>query len=557
VDITTSPGDVVSNPNYHTVADFSSGGPRWGDLALKPEIAAPGVDIVSAASGSGDGVAWLSGTSMATPVVAGVAALVKQANPKWTPALIKSALINTAKSVGSDVPLRSVGAGRVNALNAVKAKVTLDAGPNATMSFGMVYGDASAVLTKSQTFKITNSGTTSVTYKFAAAAAAGYTLPYGVTVKVYEGSTLLTSSRGVTVAKGKTKTLTVKLSATVAGQKRFANMLRAQFDSFNLGDDNGISGTTNVIITGTATGKPSLRLPVIAFLRHVERFTFVERVDNSGDSFIDGTITSGANDAQALDGSPTDVSIGQFSWAARDGRERIANGADIKNVGFNSQIGADWFTDPDGDGKLELMINSYDQVWNAALNEYNLNFDADLDGNYDQVIVLADNGLVTTGYADGTVGCFYIDTLNFLIGGVGALYPLDEEQCFVATIPGSSIIGISLATYLLWDNTLGVSFNVTSYNGGGWDSDETEQIRIGFDDVASGATYSSSMPYYIPGNGTYNMNFGNSTSASIEAPYAGVGAGDLGWGSNTLGWLLWNDWNSGPANEVYEVIAAY
>jgi subtilisin family serine protease len=549
----------VPNPNYHTVADFSSGGPRWGDLALKPELAAPGVDIVSAASGSvdGNGVAWLSGTSMATPVVAGVAALVKQANPKWTPALIKSALINTAKSVGSDVPLRSVGAGRVNALNAVKAKVTLDAGPNATMSFGMVYGDASAVLTKSQTFKITNSGTTSVTYKFAAAAAAGYTLPYGVTVKVYEGSTLLTSSRGVTVAKGKTKTLTVKLSATVAGQKRFANMLRAQFDSFNLGDDNGISGTTNVIITGTATGKPSLRLPVIAFLRHVERFTFVERVDNSGDSFIDGTITSGANDAQALDGSPEDVSIGQFSWAARDGRERIANGADIKNVGFNSQIGADWFTDPDGDGKLELIINSYDQVWNAALNEYNLNFDADLDGNYDQVIVLADNGLVTTGYADGTVGCFYIDTLNFFNGGVGALYPLDEEDCFVANIPGSSIIGVSLATYLLWDNDLGVSFNVTSYNGGGWDSDETEQIRIGFDDVASGATYSSSMPYYIPGNGTYNMNFGNSTSASTEAPYAGVGAGDLGWGSNTLGWLLWNDWNSGPANEVYEVIAGY
>ena len=82
----------VANPDYHTVAEFSSGGPRWGDLALKPEIAAPGVDIVSAASGSGDGVAWLSGTSMATPVVAGVAALVRQANPTWTPSLIKSAL---------------------------------------------------------------------------------------------------------------------------------------------------------------------------------------------------------------------------------------------------------------------------------------------------------------------------------------------------------------------------------------------------------------------------------------------------------------------------------
>jgi subtilisin family serine protease len=537
----------IANPNYHTVADFSSGGPRWGDLALKPELAAPGVDIVSAASGSGDGVAWFSGTSMATPVVAGVAALVKQANPTWTPALIKSALINTAKSVGSEIPLRSVGAGRVNALNAVKAKVTIDAGPNATMSFGMVYGDASAVITKSQTFKLTNSGTSSVTYKFTAASAAGYTLPYGVTIKVYEGSTLLTSSRGVTVAKGKTKTLTVKLSATVNGQKRFS----PDWDSPDEGIETGVGGGINVVITGTATGKPSLRLPVIAFLRHVERFSFVERWD--GDHNLDGAITTGANDAQQLNGDPRDVGVYAFSWAARDGRERIGSGADIKNIGFNSQIGVDWLTE--GTGKLSLIITSWDQIWNAALNEYDINLDTDLDGVDDQVVVLADNGSVTTGYADGTVGCFYVDTLNWFSGGAGELYPLGQD-CEVTALPGSSAIAVRLAAYLLWDtsNSHGVSFNVTSYNGGGWDSDQTEQVKISFDDIATGVTYDSNMDPYL-GSGEYGwVPFGGTTS-SIVVPYAGFG--DSGWGSNTLGWLMWNEFSSGPATEVYEVIAAY
>ena len=538
----------VANPSYHTVADFSSGGPRWGDLALKPEIAAPGVDIVSAASGSEVDALWMSGTSMATPVVAGVAALVKQANPKWTPALIKSALINTAKSVGSEIPLRSVGAGRVNALNAVKAKVTIDAGPNATMSFGMVYGDASAVITKSQTFKLTNSGTSSVTYKFTAASAAGYTLPYGVTVKVYEGSTLLTSSRGVTVAKGKTKTLTVKLSATVNGQKRFS----PQWDSPDEGIETGVGGGINVVITGTASGKPSLRLPVIAFLRHVERFSFVERIDGLN-SILDGAITTGANDAQTLAGTPREVGAYAFSWAARDGRERIGSGADIKNIGFNAQIGEDWLTE--GTGKLSLIITSWDQIWNAALNEYDINLDTNLDGVDDQVVVLADNGWVTTGSADGTVGCFYVDTLNWLDGGAGELYPLGDD-CEVYASPGSSVVKVWLAAYLLWDNTNthGVSFNVTSYNGGGWDSDQTEQVKISFVEIATGTTYASNMDPYL-GSGEYGWMPFDGTTSSIVVPYAGFG--DSGWGSNTLGWLMWNEFSSGPATEVYEVIAGY
>lgn len=66
---------------------------------IQPDVAAPGVNILAAASPlnplSDNGYAMLSGTSMATPHVSGIVALVKALHPDWSPAAIKSALITT------------------------------------------------------------------------------------------------------------------------------------------------------------------------------------------------------------------------------------------------------------------------------------------------------------------------------------------------------------------------------------------------------------------------------------------------------------------------------
>ena len=72
----------LTNTNFKGFADFSSGGPRTGDSHLKPDVTAPGVSIVSTGSGTGNGAATISGTSMASPHAAGVAALTKQAHPR-------------------------------------------------------------------------------------------------------------------------------------------------------------------------------------------------------------------------------------------------------------------------------------------------------------------------------------------------------------------------------------------------------------------------------------------------------------------------------------------
>jgi subtilisin family serine protease len=121
------------------LADFSNRGPRRGDAAVKPNITAPGVGIIAArAAGTSlgspldDHYTSLSGTSMATPHVAGAAALLAQAHPDWTGDRLKDALVSTAKP-GSYTAYQQ-GAGRVDAAKAFAQRVY---GP-ATADFGKV-----------------------------------------------------------------------------------------------------------------------------------------------------------------------------------------------------------------------------------------------------------------------------------------------------------------------------------------------------------------------------------------------------------------------------------
>ncbi|MEU9314642.1 S8 family serine peptidase [Streptomyces sp. NPDC048295] len=108
-----------------STAQFSSRGPVAVTHTLKPEIAAPGVDI-SAASAGGRGVyayRSMSGTSMATPHVAGAAAVVRQAHPDWTAQQIKAALVSSARTGGKVDGADRTGAGVLDVFAAVNQKV--------------------------------------------------------------------------------------------------------------------------------------------------------------------------------------------------------------------------------------------------------------------------------------------------------------------------------------------------------------------------------------------------------------------------------------------------
>jgi len=117
------------------IAAFSSRGPSLaggGDI-LKPDIMAPGVDVLAAVAPPGNNgklFDLLSGTSMSSPHVAGLAALLRDAHPDWSPMAIKSAFMTTATpaiTAGGRSPFAS-GAGQANPNGATNPGLVYDAG---------------------------------------------------------------------------------------------------------------------------------------------------------------------------------------------------------------------------------------------------------------------------------------------------------------------------------------------------------------------------------------------------------------------------------------------
>lgn len=116
------------------LADFSYRGPIPGALQniTKPDITAPGVNIYAAVRAAEGNYEYNSGTSMASPHVAGAAALVRAAQPDWTVSEVKSAIQSTAKNPGLEEDyatpwhIDDVGHGRVDLSKAALAGLTLD-----------------------------------------------------------------------------------------------------------------------------------------------------------------------------------------------------------------------------------------------------------------------------------------------------------------------------------------------------------------------------------------------------------------------------------------------
>ncbi|HWM74289.1 MAG TPA: S8 family serine peptidase, partial [Nocardioides sp.] len=151
----TSALTVGAVDKQDAAAWFSSRGPRIGpDRMIKPEIVAPGVDIIAArAKGTSIGnlldenYTSMNGTSMATPHIAGAAAILSAQHPQWDHDELKTRLVSTSEAL-TDIPITAQGAGRADVADAVAKTVSVD---TAVLSLGQV-PQASGAVTRTLTY---------------------------------------------------------------------------------------------------------------------------------------------------------------------------------------------------------------------------------------------------------------------------------------------------------------------------------------------------------------------------------------------------------------------
>jgi minor extracellular serine protease Vpr len=191
-------------------ADFSSQGPTDVDFRVKPDLMAPGENVVSSVPGTCGALgcwAFFNGTSMASPHLAGAAAVVRAAHPTWSAEQVRSAIVNTARldvltSVDGSAlqtDINVTGAGLLDVAGAVSAVAAI--APVST-SFGAV--PALSGQTRSAVVTISNLGGSSRSWQLAVTDASGsgvaFTLSRSVVVLAPGASTTVTVT--MTAAKG-------------------------------------------------------------------------------------------------------------------------------------------------------------------------------------------------------------------------------------------------------------------------------------------------------------------------------------------------------------------
>jgi len=222
--------EIANSSNMVNLLSFySSTGPATGTNAIKPDLVATGGaeniggEIYLAAQDydplgelfSADRYTSGQGTSFATPLVSGAAALVKQAHPNYTPAQIKSALVNnTAQGITADengdlIGIQQLGAGLLNAGLAVQSNITVSP---SSLSFGVP-----TALPAVQSFQVTNNGSST----------ANLTLVLTPAVSA-SGTSLALDHQSLTLAPGATQTVNLTISGTLGTSGSFSGFVTIQ-----------------------------------------------------------------------------------------------------------------------------------------------------------------------------------------------------------------------------------------------------------------------------------------------------------------------------------------
>lgn len=327
-----------------SITGFSSQGPRFEDALIKPEISAPGQNIISAAMGKGSEPIQLSGTSMSAPHISGVMALIKQSHPELSVRELKSILMGTAKSIedsGKGVyPVSRMGAGRVQVESAVHASVI--SGTTA-LSLGVMSVEGQKTLRRSITLKNLTSGDLKLKLSFQGA------------------RQLKISEQNVEIKSFSTARLNLDIQIVAEGLKVGPNELSGLL-VFKDGE------------------KEVFRIPALALVAPVSQVKASSLVVRSTSAV--GAAGS-AVDLVLKNSSQQDGTALLFNLIATDARKAdpqqsavASHACDLQAAGYRLI-----------NGKLQLSIKLYDLVTTWHRCEISVQIDADGDGVADQELV--------------------------------------------------------------------------------------------------------------------------------------------------------------------------
>jgi len=497
---------VIPNPTFSAVASFSSGGPRIGDSDLKPEITAPGVSTYSTLVGSGNQGEFLSGTSMAAPHVTGVAALVKQAHPKWTTADLKAAIVDTGNPDAiAGYTARSAGSGLVQPYGAVQTGVVAMAGHHGEVALNFGFEELQANLKQSRELAVSNHSAKAVTFSISVTNQSGvpHTLtPAATTVKVG-------ANREVDV------NFTLRVPAATAGNS----------DSFS--DAAGI-----ITLTPVSGGNNGIALHVPYYLVPRPLSALAAKAPTrTVTATAPSTTVTITNKAGAAIAGNADF----YAWGLHSASVPGNTTNDVRDVGVQAFQNAGGTNNP----LLVFGVNTYQRASTPVSNEFDISVDVDpQNSNGDDYIVFSsDYGLVTTGALSGQYGTFVYSLRS---GTISALNPANTFAPTDSSSVSLAILGSQLCR--AGEPCLNASNPRFTYHIAGY-----ELFGTAADVVPGVATFNAYLPSIS--TGAYLAGIAPGTSASTP-----ISIDPTEWASSpALGVLVLGIDNKSGAGEALEV----
>jgi len=370
----------VENADFRAQAFFSSSGPRFGDSALKPLVSAPGVAVISSASGTGSGAAAGSGTSMATPVTSGLAALTRQAHPTWSAADVATALVNTADPrLVNGYVTSSAGMGVAQGPAAVTTLAVATTGGAPSVNLGFI--DLRKDVKEVRDIEIRNLDRSGMTFNVKVAS----DLTQGVEHSVSTSRQVYVPGQGSATVRA-----TFRLSASTPVEP-------GAFPEFG--------GAIELVpADGRSNRGVTLRVPYYGVVRPAARLagSITEpRRHQPGSVKVTNRKSEIAGTADL------------YAWGI-EGSEGDAGCNDVRAVGVQS-------FDYEGERALGFAINGWRRCSAASVNEYDIVITAE---NGDQYLLLGiDSGLIQWGGFSGELGALVVNltTGESTFGGAVAL----------------------------------------------------------------------------------------------------------------------------------------